>query len=101
MGGPSKCVHLLVDIARAQDDDDEEWYADIDSEEGLEDTTFQDPSSEENDEDLEWHHRLPSDKSVVHQFMGEQNGLSKTAAPNISENSQHYIFFSVFRLSWQ
>jgi hypothetical protein len=58
-------------------------YTDNDSEEELEDTTIQDPSSaEENDEDLEWHHQLPSDKADVHQFFGktqwaEQNHYSQ------------------------
>jgi hypothetical protein len=49
MAGPSKRMRLLVDLACAQDDI-EEQYADIDSGEELEDTTLQDPSSsEEND----------------------------------------------------
>jgi hypothetical protein len=68
MAGPSKCVHLLVDLACAQDDV-EEQYAEINSEE-LQDP----PSAEEIDEDLEWHHQLPSDKADVHQFVGEQSG---------------------------
>jgi hypothetical protein len=57
---------LLVDLACAHNDV-EELYADINAEEELEDTALQDPSSaEENDEDLEWHHQLPSDKAEVH-----------------------------------
>jgi hypothetical protein len=48
-------------------------YTNIDSEEELEGTTLQDPSSaEENYEDLEWHYQLPSDKADVHQFVGKQ-----------------------------
>jgi hypothetical protein len=96
MAGPSKYAHLLVDLACVQDDV-EEQYADINSEEELKDTTLQDPSSaEENDEDLEWHHQLPSDKADVHQFVGEQSGLNKTAAPNITENSQSRDFFLLY-----
>jgi hypothetical protein len=73
MAGPSKCAHLLVDLTCVQDDA-EEQYAAIDSKEELEDTTLQDPSiAEENDEDLEWHPQLLSDKADVHQFVGEQN----------------------------
>jgi hypothetical protein len=64
--GPSKPGRLLVDLACAQDNV-EEQYADIDSEEELADTTLQDSSStEENYEDLEWHHQRPSDKEDVH-----------------------------------
>jgi hypothetical protein len=49
MAGPSKCARLLVELAYAQDDV-EEQYADMDSGEELKDTTLQDPSSaEEND----------------------------------------------------
>jgi hypothetical protein len=32
----------------------------------IEDTPLQNPSSEENDKDLEWHHKLPFDKACVH-----------------------------------
>jgi hypothetical protein len=35
----------------------------------------------------------PSDKADVHQFVGEQNGLNKITAPNISENSQPVDLF--------
>jgi hypothetical protein len=43
--------------------DDEEECADTE----LEDTTLPDPPfTEENYEDLEWHHQLPSDKADVH-----------------------------------
>jgi hypothetical protein len=58
--------------------DVEEQYADIVSEEELEDTTLPDESSaKENDEDLEGYHQLPSDKADVHQFVGEQNCCSQ------------------------
>jgi hypothetical protein len=63
--GPSNCACLLVNLLRAQDDD--ERYADIDSEQELKDTMLQHPPSEEND-DLEWHYKLRSDKSDVLQF---------------------------------
>jgi hypothetical protein len=88
---------LLVDLASAQDDV-EEQYADIDSEEELEDTTLQDPSSaeEENEEDFECHLKLSSDKADVHQFVGEQNGLNKAAAPSITENSQPCELFLLY-----
>jgi hypothetical protein len=52
MAGPSKHARLLVNLACAQDDV-EEQYADIDSEEEFEDTTLQDPSSAEENNDLE------------------------------------------------
>jgi hypothetical protein len=102
MARPSKHARLFVYLACAQDDV-EEQYADINSEEELEDIKLQDPSSaEENEEDLEWHHQLPSDKADVHQFVGEQNGLNKAAAPTITEN---YNLVSssccIFRPSWQ
>jgi hypothetical protein len=75
----------------------EEQYADIDSEKEPEDATLQDPSSaEENNEDLEWCHQLPSDKADVHQFVGEQSGLDKIAACNITENSQPRDFFLLY-----
>jgi hypothetical protein len=91
MAGLLKYARLLVDLARAQDSV-EEQYADIDSEEEPEDATFQDQSSaEKNNEDLQWRHQLPSDKVDVHQFVGEQSGLDKTAAPIITENSQPLI----------
>jgi hypothetical protein len=79
-------------------DDVEEQYADIDSEGELVDTTLQDPSSaeEENVEDLECHHQLLSDKADVHQFVGEQNGLNKAAAPTITENSQPCELFLLY-----
>jgi hypothetical protein len=85
--GPSKRTCLLINLACAQDDV-EEQYADSESEEELGDTALQDPSSAEENEDLECHHHLPSDKADVHQFVGEQNGLNKAAAPIITENSQ-------------
>jgi hypothetical protein len=44
MAGPSKRTCLLVDLAWAYNDV-EEQYADINSEEELEDTALQDPSS--------------------------------------------------------
>jgi hypothetical protein len=65
----------------------EEQYADTDSEEDIEDNTLQDPSSAEEDEDLQWRRRLPSDKADVRQFVGEQSGLDKTAASNITDFS--------------
>jgi hypothetical protein len=78
--------------------DAEEKYAGMDSEEELEkDATLQGQSSaEDNDEDLEWHHKHPSDKADFHQFVGEQIGLNKTAAPNISENSKPLDFFLLY-----
>jgi hypothetical protein len=64
MAGPSKYMHLLVNLAYAQDDV-EEKYADIDSGEELED-------------------------AILHQFVGEQSGLNKTAARKITEYSQPF-----------
>jgi hypothetical protein len=49
---------------------------------------FRLPFSEENYEDLSGCHKLPINKADVQQFVGEQNELSKTTAPDISENSQ-------------
>jgi hypothetical protein len=66
MAGLLKCTYLLVNLACAHNDV-EEQYADINSKEELEDTALQDPSSaEENDEGLGWHHQLPSDEADVH-----------------------------------
>jgi hypothetical protein len=77
MVGTLKGVLLLATLACVQDDV-EEQYSDIDSEEEFKDTTLQDPSSaEENIEDLLWCHQLPSDKADVHQFVGEQNHCSQ------------------------
>jgi hypothetical protein len=46
-------MHLIVNLPCAQDNA-EEQYADIDSEEKIKDNSLQDPSSsEENDENLE------------------------------------------------
>jgi hypothetical protein len=61
---------LLVDLACVQDDV-EEQYADIESEDELKDGTLARSiaSAEEDDKDLEQHHRLPSDKADVHQFV--------------------------------
>jgi hypothetical protein len=96
MAGPSKCAHLLVDLPCAQEDA-EEQYADIGSEEELGDTTLQDPSSvEENGEDLGWCCQFPSAKADVHQFVGEQNGLNKTTATDITENSQPFEFLLLY-----
>lgn len=63
MAGSPEHAHLLVKLACAQGSV-EEQCTDIDSEEETEDATFQDPSfAEENNEDLEWHHQLPSYKA--------------------------------------
>jgi hypothetical protein len=53
-------VHLLVDLACAQDDV-EMQYADTES---------------KDDRGLEQCHKLPSDKADVHQFVQEQNELN-------------------------
>jgi hypothetical protein len=65
-------VHLSVHLACAQDD------------------------VEEDHEDLERSHQIPSDRVDVHQFVGEQNMLNRTVAPNISGNSQHLEFFLLY-----
>jgi hypothetical protein len=90
-----KSARLSVDLACAQDDV-EGQLADIDSEEELEDTTLQDPSSAEENDDLEWHHQLHSGKTGLYQFVGEQNGLNKTPARKITENSQPRDFFLLY-----
>jgi hypothetical protein len=78
-------------------DDAKAQYADIDSARELEDRTLQDsPLAEENYGDLQWHHNLPSDKAAVRHFVGEQRGLDKTAARNITENSQLHDFFLLY-----
>jgi hypothetical protein len=87
---------LLVDLAGAQDDA-EAQYTDIGSGEQIENTTPRDPSSaEENDEDLQWHHPIPSDKAAVHQSVGEQRELDKTVSRNITENSKPRDFFFLY-----
>jgi hypothetical protein len=53
------------------------------------------PSPKENN-CLEWHHQLPSDKAVLHKFMWEWNGLNKTAAQNITENSRSDGIFLLY-----
>jgi hypothetical protein len=87
-------VHLLADLACAQDDV-EEQYADTESQEELKDTILARSytSAEEDDEDLEWHHKLPSDKADVHQFVREQNGLNKATAPIFLKIYNHLISF--------
>jgi hypothetical protein len=96
VAGPSKCAHLLLNLECAQDVV-EEQYADINSKEELEDTTLPDQSSaQENDEDLEGFHQLPSDKAYVCQFVREQNGLNKTAVPSIHEIPQPHDFFVLY-----
>jgi hypothetical protein len=86
-GKTSEMCCVLVILACMQDDV-EEQFADIDSED-LKYTTLQDLSSEENDEDLEWCHYLISDKAAVLQFMGEQSGVDKTAGHKFTKNFQH------------
>jgi hypothetical protein len=80
MAGPLKQARMLVDLACAQDDVEEQ-----DAEEKLGDTTLQDQSlAEENDEDLEWHHQRPSDKGYCAPVCGRR----KLAEQNIC--SQYY-----------
>jgi hypothetical protein len=69
---------------------------DINSEEEHEDATLHDPSSAEENDDLEWCHQLPSDKADVHQCVGEQSGLNRTTACNITENSQPCDFILLY-----
>jgi hypothetical protein len=65
-GRTIKRACLLVDLARAQDDVEEQ-----DAEEKLGVTTLQDPvTCWRNDEDWEWRHQRPSHKATVHQFVG-------------------------------
>lgn len=75
-------------------DEAEEQYTDITLEGELEDTRLQDPSPAE--EVSEWCYELPSDKADMHQFVGEQKGLNKTTATNITENSQPRDFFLLY-----
>jgi hypothetical protein len=77
-------------------DDVEEQYGDINSEEELKDTALQDPPSAEEYDDLEWRHLLPSDRADVHQFVGEQSGLNKTATRNITTNLQPRDFVLLY-----
>jgi hypothetical protein len=81
---PSKCTWLLADSACAQDDDDDEQYADIVSEEEVTDTPLEDPPSSEGNDGC---HKFPSAKAIMHHFVGEQNGLNRTATSSISKNS--------------
>jgi hypothetical protein len=46
-------------------------------------------------ETFKWCCKPPSDKEDVLQFVGEQNGLNKSAALNISKNSQPLSFLSM------
>jgi hypothetical protein len=74
----------LVDLASAQDDV-EECYADVDTEEEIKANPFQNSlSSEENEDDLEWHHKLLSYKAAVYGCMREQNGINKATVPSMS-----------------
>jgi hypothetical protein len=96
-------MRILIDLACAQDDDDDdddegEQHADTGSEAEFDDTSLQGPSFfKEDDENMEWRHKLPSDKGDVHQFVGEENWLNKAAAPNIPENSQRIRFLLHFQ----
>jgi hypothetical protein len=62
MAGPSKRACVLFYLACAQDDVQEQ-FAEIDSEEELEGTTPQDSSTAEEN-DLEWHHQFPFENKV-------------------------------------
>jgi hypothetical protein len=85
-------VHtFLVDLACAQHDELWSWLKRGDWWCSLQDLTF----LGEKNEVLEWCHKLPFDKADTHQFVREQNGLNKTAAPNIRENLHHLIGFEV------
>jgi hypothetical protein len=64
--------------------------------EELEDTTLQESSSAEENDDLEWRHQLPSDKADVHQFVGEQSWLNKTATRNVTTNLEPRDFFLLY-----
>jgi hypothetical protein len=45
-------------------------YADVDTEEEIKANPVQDSlSSEENEDDLEWHHKLPSVKAGVYSYV--------------------------------
>jgi hypothetical protein len=62
----------------------------------------QDSSSEENEEELEWHHKLPSDTAAVHNLVSEQSGPNKSTAPSVSENPQFLIYLCcIFRPLYQ
>jgi hypothetical protein len=55
------------------------------------------PSLPKSDKDLKWCCKLPSDTAGMHQFVGQQTMLTKTAT-DISETllSLDYLFFFFF-----
>jgi hypothetical protein len=75
MTWPSQRMRILIDLACTLDDYDEKQLTDTDSGTNFDVTSLQDPSSsEEDEEDLEWSHKLPSDKADVHQFVENKMG---------------------------
>jgi hypothetical protein len=77
-------------------DDPEEQSADVNSEEELKDTKLRIHRLKKMMQDLEWWHQLSSDRAVGQQIVGEQHEWNRTAAPNVTENSQPHYFFSQY-----
>jgi len=51
-------------------------------------------SSDEEEIEIEFHHRTETDTASIHDFTGLPNGIKKSAVPNISpESSPLTIFF--------
>ena len=61
---------------------------------------FPPPSSSDEEEiEIEFHHRRETDTASIHDFTGLPNGIKQSAVPNISpESSPFTIFFLFF---WQ
>jgi hypothetical protein len=102
MAGPSKHTCFLVYLAVQGQDIVDENYAGTDSDEEQNDTQLQDPDDNENDnnndnnEDADWWSKLPADWAPVHKFIGEQNGFSKEAAPDITNDAMPGDYFMLF-----
>jgi hypothetical protein len=100
MAGPSKRARVSVDLALIEEDVIGENYADTDSDEEQNDSRLQDPEDDntvdDDNEGADWRGKLPTDRAPLHEFLGEQNGLNKLAAPNITNDSKPEDYFMLF-----
>jgi hypothetical protein len=75
-----------VYLAVQEQDIVDENYAETDSDE----------DNNDNNEDADWKGKLPADRAQVHTFIGEQNGLDKEAAPDITNEATPGDYFMLF-----
>jgi hypothetical protein len=73
---------------------------DTDSDEEQNDSQLQDPEDDnivdDDYEGADWWEKLPTDWAPLHEFLGEQNGLNKLAATNITDDSKTGDYFILF-----